>query len=108
MLRFGCSPDVLLSAAPRPIVVSLPCPEASCLLRHGLLHLVLVSVYYTSINEWHATGVGSSLFSHHELSIDSHFEFRRVDPATLYRVVVPYYNVPDARSATIMCDRSIL
>ena len=73
MLGFGSSPYVLLSAAPRPIVMSLPCPEASRLLRHGLLHLVLVSVYYTTINEWHATSVWSPLFSHHELSIDSHF-----------------------------------
>ena len=108
MLGFGSSPYVLLSAAPRPIIMSLLCPEASRLLRHGLLHLVLVSVYYTAINEWHATSVWSPLFSHHKFSIDSHFEFRRVDPATLYRVVVPYDNIPDARSATIMGDRSIL
>ena len=108
MLGFGSSPDVLLSAAPSTIVVSLPCPEASRLLRHGLLHLVLVSVYYTSINEWHATSMWSPLLGHHELSIDSHFEFRRVDPATLYRVVVAYDNVPDAGPATIMCNSSIL
>ena len=108
MLGFGSSPDVLLTAAPRPIIVSLPCPEASSLLRHGVLHLVLVSVYYSAINEWHATSVWSPLLGHHELSIDSHFELRRVDPATLYRVVVPYDNVPDAGPATIVCDRSIL
>jgi hypothetical protein len=52
--------------------------------------------------------VWSPLLGHHELSIDSHFELRRVDPATLYRVVVPYDNVPDAGPATIVCDRSIL
>ena len=109
MLRFGSSSDVLLSAAPRPIIVmSLPCPEASRLLRHRLLHLILMSVYYPSIYEWHATSVWSSLFGHDELPIDSHFEFRRVYPASLYRVGVPHDYVPDARGATIMRDRGIL
>lgn len=108
MLRFGSSSDVLLSAAPRPFIVSLPCPEASRLRRHRLLHLILMSVYYPSINEWHATSVWSSLLGHYELPIDSHFEFRRVYPASLNRVVVPHDYVPDARGATIMRDRSIL
>ena len=109
MLRFGSSSDVLLSAAPRPIIVmSLPRPEASRLRGHRLLHLILMSVYYPSINEWHATSVWSPLFGHDELPIDSHFEFRRVYPASLYRVGVPQDYVPDARGATIMRDRSIL
>jgi hypothetical protein len=67
-----------------------------------------MSVYYPSINEWHATSVWSSLFSHDELPIDSHFEFRRVYPASLYRIGVPQDYVPDARGATIMRDSSIL
>lgn len=108
MLRFGSSSDVLLSAAPRSFVVSLPCPEAGCLRRDWLPHLILMSVYYPSINEWHAASVWSSLFSHHELPIYSHFEFRRVYPASLNRVAVPHDYVPDARGASIMCDRSIL
>ena len=109
MLRFGCSADVLLPAAPRPIFVSLlPCPEASRLLRH-LLILLLLSVYYPAIYEWHATSVRPSLLGHDELPIDSHFEFRRVDPASLNRVGVPHdYHVPDAGCTTIMGDRSIL
>jgi hypothetical protein len=109
MLRFGSSADVLLSATSRPIFVSLPCSEASRLLRHRLLHLKLMSVYYPAIYEWHATSVRPSLLGHDELPIDSHFEFRRVDPAALNHIVVPHdYYVSDARCATIICDRSIL
>ena len=85
MQRFRCSTHILPSAF-WSFIMSLSGPQACSLLWWVMIfHFILLPVNDTAVQKWHAASMRTSLFSHDEFPVYSHFKFRWVYPPALYR-----------------------